>query len=103
VISPAISLPNADSITLDFDYYFSMRVNANNDDYFRVVVVTAAGANIIYEQLGSPVDVPASWLHITRDLSAFANQSIQLRIEAADAGQPSLIEAGIDTISITVN
>jgi aminopeptidase S len=36
-------------------------------------------------------------------LSAFAGQTIQIQIEAADAGGASLIEAGIDDVIITAS
>jgi aminopeptidase S len=36
------------------------------------------------------------------DLNAFAGQSIYILIESADAGSGSLVEAGVDDLSILV-
>jgi hypothetical protein len=47
------------------------------------------------------VNRPGSWAQASVDLSAFAGQSVQIQVEAADAAGGSLIEAGIDDVVIT--
>ena len=46
--------------------------------------------------------LPAVWATRTASLDAWAGQTIQLRIDAADAADVgSLIEAGVDNVAIT--
>ena len=48
-----------------------------------------------------PLAVARRWATGTANLSSFAGQTIRIRIEAADASTGSLIEAGVDNVSIT--
>lgn len=41
------------------------------------------------------------WTAQSVDISAFAGQSVRIRVEAADAGSASLIEAGFDNVTVT--
>ena len=43
----------------------------------------------------------AAWTAATANLSAYAGQSVQLKVEAADAGTASLVEAAVDNVVIT--
>lgn len=101
VRSPSISLPAGTGLTLTFSYYLGHLDNATSADYLRLSVVTGAGATQVFEQLGAGVDRAATWADTTVDLSGFAGQSVQIQVEAADAGGGSLIEAGVDDVLIT--
>ena len=43
----------------------------------------------------------AVWANASANLSAFAGQTIRLRVEASDASGASLVEAAIDNVNIT--
>jgi uncharacterized protein (DUF486 family) len=98
--SPSISLPSGSSLELTFSWYFAHLNNATSADYLRVFVVSG-GTSLVFEQLGAGVNRPGSWAQASVDLSAFAGQSVQIQVEAADAAGGSLIEAGIDDVVIT--
>jgi aminopeptidase S len=99
--SPSISLPSGASLQLEFNYYFAHLNNATSADYLRVFVVAGGGTTQVFQQLGAGVNRAGVWTGATVNLSAFAGQTIQIQIEAADAGGGSLIEAGIDDVVVT--
>jgi glucose/arabinose dehydrogenase len=102
--SPAIALPAGRAITLSFGFYFAHSDAANSSDYFRVRVVGENGvAQTVFAKGGSASNVAGAWATRTASLDAWAGQTIQLRIDAADAvdGGGSLIEAGVDNVAIT--
>ena len=41
------------------------------------------------------------WVTRTVNLTSFAGQTIRIRFEAADNATGSLVEAGVDTVTIT--
>ncbi len=49
---------------------------------------------------GTATNAAGSWTTRTADISAWAGQMIQLRVEALDANPGSLIEAGFDNVTI---
>jgi glucose/arabinose dehydrogenase len=100
--SPAIAIPAGGTITLRFRSFFAHLNNATSADYFRVRVVGNNGQPVtVFTQSGSASNVAAAWATRTVNISAFAGQTVRVRVEAADAGSGSLVEAGIDNISIT--
>lgn len=102
--SPAIALPAGRAITLSFGMYFAHSADANSSDYFRVRVVGENGVvQTVWARGGTASNVAAAWTTRTASLDAWAGQTIQLRIDAADAvsGGGSLIEAGVDNVAIT--
>ena len=99
--SPPIALPATGTLTLSFRYYLAHLGNATNADYFRVRVVGANGApQTVFTRVASPTVLGATWTTGSVNVSAFRGQTIRLRIEAADAGTPSLVEAGVDNVLI---
>ena len=57
----------------------------------------------VWARGGTASNVAGVWATRTASLDAWAGQTIQLRIDAADAvdGGGSLIEAGVDNVAIT--
>lgn len=49
---------------------------------------------------GTASNVAGTWTTRTANISAWAGQTIQLRVEALDANPGSLIEAGVDNVTI---
>jgi len=98
--SPSISLPSGTNLELSFSWYFAHLNNATSADYLRVFVVSG-GTTQVFQVLGAAVNRPGAWTGASLDISSFAGQTIQIQIEAADAGTASLIEAGIDDVRIT--
>ncbi|MDJ0766154.1 MAG: fibronectin type III domain-containing protein [Myxococcota bacterium] len=103
VLSSPIQLPQALSIELSLSYYFAHMNNATVDDFLMIEVLNTGAPVTIFEKTGSASDVPPTWDTIEVSLAEFSGQSIQLRIRAADAGTPSLIEAGVDNVLITTS
>lgn len=100
--SPNIALPSSGDIALTFSHYMGLLSNANTDDYLRVTVV-GSSSQVVYEELGNGTNRNASWDETTVSLNSFAGQTIYLLIEAADGGSGSLVEAGVDDVSITAD
>jgi glucose/arabinose dehydrogenase len=98
--SPAITLPTG-SLTLSFAFYFAHLNNSSSADFFRVSIVTSGGATTVFQELGTAATDAATWVTRTVDISAFAGQTINIRIQAADASTGSLVEAGVDNVAIT--
>jgi hypothetical protein len=98
--SPAIALTGKSSYSLSFSYYLAHYTNSSSADYLRVKVVGATTATV-FEELGAANDDDAVWASQTVSLNAFAGQTVYLLIEAADASSASLVEAGIDNVSVT--
>jgi len=95
--SPSIALPASGTLTLSFSWYLAHGPNAASADYLGVFV----NGSQVFQQLASAVDQDAAWSTATADISAFAGQSVQILIEAADAATASLVEAGVDDVKIT--
>ncbi len=100
ICSPRIQLPTGQDITLSLNYYFAHGRNSSSADYFRVQIVGTPSTTVL-EVRGKNQDVDAAWRSFGANLNSFAGQSIFIMIEAADLGKDSLIEAGVDNVSIT--
>ncbi|HZN76845.1 MAG TPA: choice-of-anchor B family protein [Micromonosporaceae bacterium] len=99
--SPAIALPATGTLTVNFSWYLAHLNNATNADFLRVSVVHSGGTTTLFQQLGAASNRAGSWASASADLSAFAGQSIRILVSAADAATGSLVEAGIDNVTIT--
>lgn len=101
--SANIALPSTSNIDLTFSHYFGLLSNANADDYLRVTVVGSNSSQVVYEELGNGSARTAVWNETTVSLGSFAGDTIYLLVEAADGGSGSLVEAGIDDVSIAAD
>ncbi|WP_327087908.1 M28 family metallopeptidase [Nonomuraea sp. NBC_01738] len=94
--SPAVVLPTG-TVKLTFSWYLAHGSNASSADYLRVKV----NGGTVFEQLATAGDRDGAWASATVDVSAFAGQSVNVLVEAADAAGASLVEAGIDDVRFT--
>ena len=102
IMSPPIALPDDANISMTFRFYFGHNDNATSQDLFRVRVVGNNGVPMtVFARAGVSRNTSAVWTTRTVDLSAWAGQTIQLRVEAYDGASGSLIEAGFDNVVIT--
>ncbi|MBX2882003.1 MAG: hypothetical protein KTR32_18790 [Granulosicoccus sp.] len=99
VLSPALSIP-VGATELSLDYYFAHLNNATSDDYFRISIVSAGASSLLLNETGTGLERSVVWTPVSFDVSSYAGTSVQLLIEAADAGGGSLIEAGVDNIQV---
>jgi carboxypeptidase T len=99
--SPSIALTGGSNYTLAFSYYLAHGSNATSADYFRVRIVSGSTTTTVFERLGSTTDVDAVWTSQSVNLNAYAGQTIQILIEAADASTASLVEAAVDDVRVT--
>jgi len=100
--SPAITLPATGTLTLSFSWYLAHLNNSSSADFLRVFVVTGSSTQV-FQQLGAASNRAGAWATATVSLNGFAGQTIRLRVDTADAGTASLVEAGIDDVLITRN
>ena len=98
--SPAITLPATGNLSLSFSWYLAHLNNASTADFFRVFVVTGSTTQV-FQQLGAATNRAGAWTTATVNLNSFAGQTIRIRVQAADAGTASLVEAGVDDVRIT--
>ncbi|MBO2454220.1 M4 family metallopeptidase [Actinomadura barringtoniae] len=99
VQSPAITLPSG-TLSLSFSWYLGHLNNASSADYLRVRVVGTT-TSVAVNQTGSAANRSAAWANATFNLTPFAGQTVRIVVDAADAGGGSLVEAGIDNVTIT--
>jgi glucose/arabinose dehydrogenase len=100
--SPAIALPAGGRVTLTFRVYLAHLSNASSADFLSVRVVGNNGvAQTVWSRGATASNVAGAWVTRTADLSAWAGQTIHLRVEAVDNNPGSLIEAGFDNVVIT--
>ncbi|MGE5827723.1 MAG: hypothetical protein ACM30G_05075, partial [Micromonosporaceae bacterium] len=100
--SPTITLPSTGTLTLQFSWYLAHLNNASSADFFRVQIVNASGtATTVFTQAGAASNRAGAWGTATASLNSFAGQTIRIRVQAADASTGSLIEAGVDNVTIT--
>jgi hypothetical protein len=100
VRSPSITLPGSGTLTLSYSWYLGHGSNASSADFFRVSVVTAAGTTVLFTAPGAASDRDASWSTGSVNLTPYAGQSVRILIEAADTSTASLVEAGVDNVTI---
>ncbi len=101
VRSPAVTLPATGTLSLSLSWYLAHGSNASSADFFRVSVVHSGGTTALFTQAGAAANRNGAWATGTWSISAYAGQSIRVLIEAADASGASLVEAGVDDVSIT--
>ncbi len=97
--SPAIALPSSGTLTLSFSYYLAHGSNSSSADFLRVRVVGVT-TSLVFEELGAGNDDDAVWATHSADVSAFAGQTVRIRVEAADASTASLVEAAVDDVRV---
>ena len=100
--SPPIALPASGTLTLSFHIYLAHLNNATSADFISVRVVGNDGvARTVWSRGATANNVAGAWAARTANLSAWAGQTITLRIEVVDGASGSLIEAGLDNVAIT--
>ncbi len=55
----------------------------------------------MFTQAGAASNRAGAWGTASVNISSFAGQTVRIRFEAADAATASLIEAGVDNVTIT--
>ncbi len=101
--SPAINLPASGDIEISLDHYFAHTTNSSSADYLRVDVVNSSNnvLSTVYNTVGSGQNRSENWQSLNGvSLNALGGQTVHILVSAADAASGSLVEAGIDNISI---
>jgi len=101
ISSPTIALPASGTLTLNFSWYLAHLNNATSADFFRANIVVGTTATQVFNQAGAASNRAGAWGTASVNISGFAGQTIRIRFEAADASTASLIEAGVDNVTIT--
>lgn len=99
--SPLISLPSSGNLTLSFSWYLGHLNNSSSADFFRVSVVSGSTTTVIGTAAGAATNRSAAWSTASLSLNSFAGQTVRIQFEAADLSGASLVEAGVDDVSIT--
>ncbi|GAA3452290.1 hypothetical protein GCM10018962_41230 [Dactylosporangium matsuzakiense] len=97
---PSIALPASGTLRLGYSWYLAHADNATAADFFRVSVVTSSGTTVLFTAAGAATDRDAAWSTGSADLTPYAGQSVQILFEAADAATASLVEAGVDNVTV---
>ena len=97
ITSPAIALTGGSTYTLSFSYYLAHGSNSSSADYLRVRV----GGQTVFQELGAADNDNGAWATASVNLSAFAGQTVQIVVEAADLSKASLVEAAVDDVRVT--
>lgn len=95
ILSPQISLPSSGTITVSFYYYLAHTSNSSSSDYL-IVRIVGSTTQTIFEERGASNTDGGVWEVVNADVSDFAGQTVTFLIEAADNGNGSIVEAGID-------
>jgi len=98
--SPAITLPSSGTLTLRFQWYLAHGANASSADFFRVSIVGSSGTTQVFNVNGAAANRNGAWALNSVNISSFAGQSVRILIQAADSSTASLVEAGVDDVSI---
>lgn len=98
--SPLVTLPSSGTLTLRYQWYLAHGSNSSSADFFRVSVVTPTGTTVLFTQAGAASNRNGAWALGTANLSSFAGQQVRILFQAADASTASLLEAGVDDVSI---
>ena len=86
ILSPPIALPAGVNLTLTFRMYFAHLNNATGEDFFRVRIMSSNGTGqTVWARGGRATNVPAAWTTRTVNISAWAGQTVQIRVDAMDA------------------
>jgi carboxypeptidase T len=103
VRSPAVTLPSSGTLSLSFAWYLAHGSNASSADFFRVSVVHSGGTTALLTVAGAASNRNGAWATANANLTPYAGQSVSILIEAADASTASLVEAGVDNVTITAS
>jgi hypothetical protein len=95
--SPAITLTGGSSYTLSFSYYLAHGSNSSSSDYLKLKI----GATTLFQELGTASNDNGAWATTSVNLNAFAGQTVQIVVEAADLSTASLVEAAVDDVRVT--
>jgi hypothetical protein len=98
--SPPITLPATGNLTLSFQYYLAHGSNATSADFFRASIVGSTTTQV-FQSLGAAANRNGVWTPVSVSLNAFAGQTVRIRFDAADAATASLVEAGVDDVTVT--
>jgi len=99
--SPAVTLPASGTLRLLTSWYLAHGSNSSSADFFRISIVHNGGTTVVFSQPGAATNRNGAWTSGNWTISQYAGQSVRILVEAADASGPSLVEAGVDDISIT--
>lgn len=99
--SPAVTLPASGTLTLNLSWYLAHGSNSSTADFFRVSMVHSGGTTVLFTQAGAAANRNGAWAQGSWNISAYAGQSVRVLVEAADASTASLVEAGVDDVTIT--
>ncbi|MFC6018189.1 M20/M25/M40 family metallo-hydrolase [Plantactinospora solaniradicis] len=101
VRSPAVTLPSGAVLDLSLSWYLAHGSNSSSADFLRVSIVHATGTTALFTQSGAASNRNGGWAAGTWNVSAYAGQSVRILVEVADASGASLVEAGVDDVTVS--
>ena len=87
--------------SLSFSSYLAHGSNSSSADYLRVGVRVGGTTTWLWARNGAAANLNGAWGAGSASLTPWANQQVQIVVEAADASTASLVEAGVDDVRIT--
>jgi hypothetical protein len=112
VSSPSFTLSNSPNFnTLAFQYYLSTNDTSSvtGTDSLKVELIKASDNTVLSTLLNSvhahkttsSLTRTGAWGLVSTSLDSYAGQNVYLRLTATDANNNSILEAGIDDVSVT--
>ena len=99
--SPPITLPATGTLTLSIDFYLAHLNNATSADFISIRIVDGNGvAQTVLARGATATNVAGRWTTRTANLSAWAGQTVRVRVEAVDNDPNGVVEAGFDNVVI---
>ncbi|MBA3308281.1 MAG: zinc carboxypeptidase [Chloroflexi bacterium] len=102
VRSPSIDLPASQPTWLRLRYTLAHTDSATPEDGFRVVIVSEGTRTVVFQDLATAVDRDGKWQRLKLDLAPWDGRRVQVQLEAFDMGAPSLVEAAVDDVRVTL-
>jgi hypothetical protein len=99
--SPSVTLPAGAGQRWTFKYVFAHDAKGSAADSLRAIVEVGGVKTVVFERLGTPVDVDGVWRSVSIPMDAYAGQTVRLRFEAREAGVGNLVEVELDDVRIT--
>ncbi len=100
ISSPAMTMPATGTLSLTFSYYLAHGTNSSTADYLRVKIAGSTTTQV-FQELGGTENDNGVWATTTVAIPAsYLGQSVKIVVEAADASTASLVEAGIDNVTL---
>jgi len=105
LISPIIDMSGLIETDIEYAVWYTNNFGQNpNNDYFRVYISDNNGSSwVLVDTIGPNTPLPERWIEYSFKAEDFItlNNQVKIRFEVSDLGLGSVVEAGVDDLTIT--